>query len=208
MSTVVYPSTSGTARVGLEQLAEWKSTNKPTKLGETGAGLAPGPLLDCAPPVCRSRSAVRVASCPQSQRRLPRHAPEGDTVRQCQLGRHQEAEPLVVAEVVRLRRVEKCGQCVVIYTRQHLVDEGASQTGALRRRIDTDAVEVSARARRFERGEHGGKSLPSPPGRDAQPDRRSPEAGPQQRQSWERHRRRQLCLTSLILFLTTTGAVP
>ena len=41
------------------------------------------------------------ASCPQTQRRLPRHAPEGDTVRQCQLRRHQEAEPLVVAEVVR-----------------------------------------------------------------------------------------------------------
>ena len=66
---------------------------------------------------------------------------------------------------------------------RHLVDEGASQTGALRRRIDTDAVEVPARARRFERGEHGGKSLPSPPGRDAEPDGRSPEAGPQQRQS-------------------------
>ena len=33
------------------------------------------------PPVCRLRSAVRGASCPQTQRRLPPHAPEGDTVR-------------------------------------------------------------------------------------------------------------------------------
>ena len=52
---MVYPSTSGTARVVLEQLADWKSTNKPTKLGETGA--CAGPLLNypllcaaCAPP--------------------------------------------------------------------------------------------------------------------------------------------------------------
>ena len=95
----MYPSTSGTARVVLEQLADWKSTNKPTKLGETGA--CAGPLLNYPPPVCRLRSTVRVALCPQTQRRLPPHAPEGDTVRQRRLRRHQEAEPLVIAEVVR-----------------------------------------------------------------------------------------------------------
>ena len=64
----------------------------------TDAVAAPGAARQAHRPL---RSAVRVASCPQTQRRLPRHAPEGDTVRQCQLRRHQEAEPLVVAEVVR-----------------------------------------------------------------------------------------------------------
>ncbi len=64
----------------------------------TDAVAAPGAARQAHRPL---RSAVRVASCPRTQRRLPRHAPERDTVQQRRLCRYIEAEPLVVAEVVR-----------------------------------------------------------------------------------------------------------
>ena len=49
------------------------------RLGETGAGAGARPLLNLPLLNCRLRATVRVASCAQTQRRLPRHAPEGDT---------------------------------------------------------------------------------------------------------------------------------
>lgn len=41
--------------------------------------------------------------------RRPRHAPEGDPVRQSGLGRNQEPEPFVVAQIVGCGRIEESG---------------------------------------------------------------------------------------------------